>query len=113
MVTSRLRLADRSLTLLSAVIAAVVGAASAAAMLAIDRILALDASALLAVVGLGIPALGWYRENRRLQQRERELGAQNLRLDAAITELDRTRKFLDLVIDNVPATIIVKDAHDF
>jgi diguanylate cyclase (GGDEF)-like protein/PAS domain S-box-containing protein len=119
MVTFRLPFADRSPALLTAVVAAAVGAASAAATLAIDRMLDLHAAALLAAVGFGIPALGWYRENRRLRQRERELGEQNLRLDqdiaerlAAEKELDRTRRFLNLVIDNVPTTIIVRDAND-
>src|SRR6185503_17554314 len=119
MVNFRLPFVDRSPALLTAVVAAAVGAASAAATLAVDRMLDLHSAALLAAVGFGIPALGWYRENRRLRQRERELGEQNLRLDQDIAErlsaekeLDRTRRFLNLVIDNVPTTIIVRDAHD-
>jgi diguanylate cyclase (GGDEF)-like protein/PAS domain S-box-containing protein len=119
MVNFRLPFADRNPALLTAVVAAAVGAASAAATLALDRMLELQVAALLAAVGFGIPALGWYRENRRLRQRERELGEQNLRLDQDIAErlsaekeLDRTRRFLNLVIDNVPTTIIVRDARD-
>jgi diguanylate cyclase (GGDEF)-like protein/PAS domain S-box-containing protein len=65
------------------------------------KILELDDGRVIAVSSQPMAAGGWVVTHEDITERHR-----------ALTDLERTRNFLDTVLENVPATIVVKDARD-
>jgi diguanylate cyclase (GGDEF)-like protein/PAS domain S-box-containing protein len=65
------------------------------------KTLELDDGRVIAVSSQPMAAGGWVVSHEDVTERHR-----------AVKELERTRNFLDTVLENVPATIVVKDARD-
>jgi diguanylate cyclase (GGDEF)-like protein/PAS domain S-box-containing protein len=65
------------------------------------KMLELDDGRVVAVSSQPMMAGGWVVTHEDVTERHR-----------AVKELERTRNFLDTVLENVPATIVVKDARD-
>ena len=65
------------------------------------RLFELNDGRVIALVNQPRPGGGWVATHEDITERRR-----------AEKEVDRTRKFLDTVIENVPATIVVKDAKE-